>query len=189
MRQLLRDGIQWTVSEASAARTPGAKSYRCLIFDSDGVVRRLWTFPQEWADLADDQILALLDAPQTPADGIQAVRDPNSHPSIAAVLAAHAHAQSLVAEFTRVRDTNRALAEDRRLLLESCEQGRDAMRPAIERYVSTLKRGGVPPERAIALLKSAIEDGLGGVAKRDEPETEALIGDGVRWGIEAYYAA
>jgi hypothetical protein len=189
MRQLLRDGIQWTVSEASAARTPGAKSYRCLIFDSEGIVRRLWTFPQGWDDLADDQILALLDAPQTPADGIQAVRDPNSHPSIAAVLSAHAHAQSLVAEFTRVRDTNRALTEERRVLLESCEQGRDAMRPAIERYVSTLKRGGVPPERAIALLKSAIEDGLGGVANRDEPETEALIGDGVRWGIEAYYAA
>lgn len=188
MRVLFRDGVRWTVIEASAARTPGAKSYRCLIFDSDGIVRRLWAFPEAWSDLPDDQILALLDAP-TPAQGVAAIRESASHPTFAAAIAAHAHAQALVAEFKRVRDTNRALAEERRVLLESCRKGRDAMRPAIERYVTTLKRGGVPPERAVALLKSAIEDGFGDAVRRDEPGSDELVVEGVSWGIEAYYAA
>ena len=59
----------------------------------------------------------------------------------------------------------------------------------MQRYVKTLKRAGVPPERVVALLKSTIEDGLGGVAGRDVPGNEDLMDDGVRWGIEAYYAA
>jgi hypothetical protein len=189
MRELFREGVRWTVREASAAQTPGAKSYRCLIFDSEGVVRRLWAFPEAWNDLADDQILALLDAPPTPSSGITAVRNSGSHPAIAAAAAAHAHAQSLVAEFTLLRDANRLLGDERRALLDSCRLGRDEMRSAVQRYVQTLRRGGVPPERAVALLKSAIEDGLGGPLSREAPGCEEIMGDGIRWGIEAYYAA
>ena len=61
MRELFREGVRWTVHEASASRTPGAKAYRCLIFDSEGIVRRLWVFPERWDQLVDDDILRLLD--------------------------------------------------------------------------------------------------------------------------------
>jgi hypothetical protein len=189
MRELFRDGVRWAVYEASAARTPGAKAYRCLIFDSDGIVRRLWTFPEHWNQLADDEIIRLLDAPPTPSDGARVVRHSGSHPTVIAAVAAHVHAQELVAELMTMRDANRALTEERRALLESCRQGRDAMRQAVEQYVRTLKRGGVPPERTVALLKSAIEDALGGLASRELPGNEDLIDTGVRWGIEAYFAA
>ena len=189
MRELFREGVRWAVHEASAARTPGAKAYRCLIFDSEGIVRRLWTFPEHWAELPDADILKLLDAPPTPPDCVRAVRHSGSHPTVIAAIAAHAHAQELVAELTVVRDASRLLADERHALLESCRHGREEMRAAVEQYVRTLKRGGVPPERAVALLKSAMEDGLGGLAGRELPGTEDLIGVGVRWGIEAYYAA
>jgi hypothetical protein len=189
MRELFREGVRWSVHEASAARTPGAKAYRCLIFDSEGIVRRLWTFPEHWAELSDGEILKLLDAPPTPPDGVRAVRHSGSHPTVIAAIAAHAHAQELVAELTVVRDASRVLADERHALLESCRQGREEMRAAVEQYVRTLKRGGVPPERAVALLKSAMEDGFGGLAGREMPGNEDLIGVGVRWGIEAYYAA
>ena len=189
MRELFRDGVRWTVHEASASRTPGAKAYRCLIFDSEGIVRRLWAFPEHWDQLGDDEILRLLDTPPTPAEGSSVVRPSGSQTAIAAAKAAHAHAQALVTEFAILRDANRAITEERMALLESCRQGRAEMRAAVEQYVKTLKRGGVPPERAVALLKSAMEDGLGGHSARDVPGNEDLIGDGVRWGIEAYYAA
>jgi hypothetical protein len=189
MRELFRDGVRWTVHEASASRTPGAQAYRCLIFDSEGIVRRLWAFPKHWDQLADGEILRLLDAPPTPAEGVSVVRPSGSHPAIAAAHAAHAHAQALVAEFTLLRDANRVIANERLALLDSCRQGREEMRAAVEQYIRTLKRGGVPPERAIALLKSAMEDGLGGLAGRELPGNEDLMGAGVRWGIEAYYAA
>jgi hypothetical protein len=189
MRELFREGVRWVVHEASAARTPGARAYRCLIFDSEGVVRRLWAYPENWEQLADSEIIGLLDAPPTPAGGISAVRHSGSHPTVVAAIAAHAHAHELVAELTVVRDANRALADQRRALLESCRRGREEMREAVQQYVRTLKRGGVPPERAIALLKLAIEDGLGGAPAMETPGNEDLIDAGVRWGIEAYYAA
>ena len=189
MREVFRDGVRWVVHEASTASTPGAQKYRCLIFDSEGVVRRLWVFPERWDDLADIDILRLLDAPPTPAQGIRAVRHSGSHPAVIAAIAAHVHAQELVAELMVVRDANRALIEERRVLLESCRRGREELQGAVQQYVKTLKRAGVPPERVVALLKSTIEDGLGGVTASDVPGNEDLMGDGVRWGIEAYYAA
>ena len=123
------------------------QAYRCLIFDSEGIVRRLWTFPEHWDQLADTEILRLLDAPPTPAHGVRAVLHSGSHPTVIASIAAHVHAQELVAELMVVRDTSRALVEERRILLESCRQGREELRAAVEQYVRTLKRGGVPPER------------------------------------------
>jgi hypothetical protein len=189
MRELFRQGVRWAVHEASAARTPGAQASRCLIFDSEGIVRRLWAFPEQWAQLSDQEILGLLDAPPTPALGIRAVRHSGSHPTVIAAIAAHAHAQELVVELMAVREATRTLDNERTVLLESCRKGRHDLRIAVQQYVKTLKRGGVPPERAVALLKLAIEDGLGGLTAREMPANEDLIDAGVRWGIEAYYAA
>jgi hypothetical protein len=188
MREVYRDGVRWTVREASTASIPGAKSHHCLIFDSEGVVRRLWAYPDDWAQLGDKEIVALLDTP-TPAFGTQAISNTGEHPAFAAAIAAHAHSQALAAELASVRDSTRVLREERRQLLESCRAGRVEMRLAIEQYVKTLRQGGVPPERAVRLLKSAIEDGLGSLEGREAPDSADLIGDGVRWGIEAYYAA
>jgi hypothetical protein len=128
MRELFRDGVRWSVHEASAARTPGAQAYRCLIFDSEGIVRRLWVFPEHWDRLADDEILRLLDSPPTPAHGVRTVLHSGPHPTVIASIAAHVHAQELVAELMVVRDTSRALVEERRILLESCRQGREELR-------------------------------------------------------------
>ena len=189
MRELVRDDVKWLVHEASAARTPGAKASRCLIFDSEGIVRRLWVFPDRWEELSDSEVIGLLEAPPTPAAGIRTIRHSGSHPTVIAAIAAQVHAQELVVELTAVRDATRALGDERKALLASCRQGRMEMRVAVQQYVKTLKRGGVPPERVVALLKIAIEDGLGGLSARDVPGNEDLIDDGVRWGIEAYYAA
>ena len=57
-----RDGpgtTRWTVYESSPSDLPGRVGQRSLIFASDMAVRRVWDFPADWRDLADESLLAL----------------------------------------------------------------------------------------------------------------------------------
>jgi hypothetical protein len=57
-RHLVRDGVEWTVYE----RTWGdydRRSATKLVFESDGVVRIVRSFPTEWFTLSDDELVAL----------------------------------------------------------------------------------------------------------------------------------
>ena len=49
-----------------------------------------------------------------------------------------------------------------------------------------LRAGGVPPERAVILMKSALSTGLAG---SDDAAAEELLHEAVDRGIDAYYAA
>jgi len=53
-------GQHWTVREVDAARTPGARAPRCLIFDSGAVARRLWHYPRDWVALPAGALLNLI---------------------------------------------------------------------------------------------------------------------------------
>ena len=176
--------------EASAARTPGAQAYRCLIFDSEGIVRRLWAFPEHWDRLTDDEILRLLDAPPTPAHGVRTVLHSGSHPTVIASIAAYVHAQELVAELMVVRDTNRERSSRN---AASCSRaaGRVA-RSCAPPWSSTSERSSAaacrpsgPSRCSSRRSRPASVDS----ARARLPGNEDLIGAGVLWGIEAYYAA
>lgn len=59
-------GREWRVYErpgSGDAHSPGRPS---LIFDSEGIVRRLWRYPAEWTSLGDGQLLALMDNVRAP---------------------------------------------------------------------------------------------------------------------------
>ena len=54
-------GREWHVyerSEAADAPVPGRQS---LVFDTEGIVRRLWQYPQGWRELPDEALLGLMD--------------------------------------------------------------------------------------------------------------------------------
>ena len=54
-------GRDWHVyerSEAADAPVPGRQS---LVFDTDGIVRRLWQYPPGWQELTDAALLGLMD--------------------------------------------------------------------------------------------------------------------------------
>ena len=57
----LRDaaGRVWWVREMDASRVPGARAPRCLVFDSDVAVRRVWRYPADWRALTDATLRAL----------------------------------------------------------------------------------------------------------------------------------
>jgi hypothetical protein len=55
----LNNGIAWTVHEYAADSPMAHGAGACLIFECEGVVRRVRTFPVNWRDLEDEK-LALL---------------------------------------------------------------------------------------------------------------------------------
>ncbi|MDF1501564.1 hypothetical protein [Roseisolibacter sp. H3M3-2] len=57
-----RTGEEWRVSERDARHIPGARGTRCLVFDGEGIVRRVWRFPADWPTLPAATLLGLMDA-------------------------------------------------------------------------------------------------------------------------------
>jgi hypothetical protein len=193
MRELMREEMRWVIREVSTEHVPGARAGRCLIFESEGVVRRVWTFPDDWRRLSDDATWALLTvAPPSRHEQESSVRPPSSgepgHPAIDAAGMVANRARSLLAEVATIRDTNHSLRSERRELVGRCRALRREMRDAITQYAQSLRRSDVPPERVLVLIKAAMNAGLAG-ARCDEPVAEELLNEGVEWCIEAYYGA
>jgi hypothetical protein len=56
-------GIAWRVVDCAGARVPGSRGPRCLIFLSEGLVRRVWSFPPDWRALSPAGLEALMARP------------------------------------------------------------------------------------------------------------------------------
>jgi hypothetical protein len=61
--RVLRDahGREWRVYERTAGDQSPVAGRPSLIFDTDGIVRRLWRYPSSWSALADGELLGLMD--------------------------------------------------------------------------------------------------------------------------------
>lgn len=190
MRELWHDGVEWHVREVSAASIPGSNGERCLIFDSEMTVRRVWDYPAAWSELSDDDLwhLTMIGRASSSNHTIDSAPPRGSHPAVIAAAEAAARSSALLAEVAIMRQVTRALRDEREALLASCRQSRDDMRLAVQMYAELLRHDGVPPERALLLIKSAIKAGVEATMCGDL-EADRLLGDGVTWGIHAYYAA
>ena len=54
-----RHHTEWSVCEIDCTHIPGARAARCLLFDSEFVMRRVYDFPQTWFALSDAELLAV----------------------------------------------------------------------------------------------------------------------------------
>lgn len=62
MRHLIdAQGREWRIYERTAGEYSPAAGRPSLIFDGDGIVRRLWRYPTAWVDLADAELLQLME--------------------------------------------------------------------------------------------------------------------------------
>jgi hypothetical protein len=62
MRHLLdAQGREWRVYERATDGHTSVAVGPSLIFDADGIVRRLWRYPSTWAALSDADLLRLMD--------------------------------------------------------------------------------------------------------------------------------
>jgi hypothetical protein len=192
MREFERNGVHWSVRELGGAEPSGLRVSRCLIFDSEAIVRRVWVYPADWDQLGDDQLWQLMCgvvhvvAPFVESHVVTAI-DERSVSTLEAETAARA--QALLAEIALLRTANHRLMEAHRALRESCREQRDAMRRAVEAFASTMRAEGVAPEKAIVRIKDAVTGGVGPATAVEDPDAESMLHDAVTWGIAAYYAA
>lgn len=64
MRQLVDAlGREWRVYERGGAVGAPAPGRNSLVFDAEGIVRRLWQYPSSWAELSDAALLGLMEDP------------------------------------------------------------------------------------------------------------------------------
>lgn len=183
MRQISRDEAMWIVREVDARHVPGARGERCLIYETDGIVRRVWTFPTDWAALSDDALWELVDEAAAPAQ-TTTITPAATHFDIAESLNA-----DTITKLARVLFAELVSARDKFLDADGPHCGRRTraeMRAAIQGYARSLRRQGIPPERVLVLLKDAVQTGLAG-SPLDEPLAESLLHDGVEWCIDAYF--
>lgn len=53
------DGATATVREAAVPNAPWARGPRCLLFECEGAVRRVWQYPADWHEASDAALDAL----------------------------------------------------------------------------------------------------------------------------------
>jgi len=60
-RVIAHGADRWTIREIGTDTLPGASRPRCLICESDDVVRRIWRYPDNWLSLSDDELIRICD--------------------------------------------------------------------------------------------------------------------------------
>jgi hypothetical protein len=191
MRELCREEVSWIVREADTSRMPGARGERCLIFDSESVVRRVWQFPTDWQSLDDDALWALTLKSQLPAAicGARPAMRPALASAITLAVETSERARRLIGVFAALSAENLELRSETTETLARCRESRAAMRNSVEAFAAAMRTEGVAPEEAIVLIKGAVIDGVGPAAVTDDPDAQVVMREAVAWGIAAYYAA
>ena len=63
MRHLVdADGREWRIYERTAGDPSPEAGRSSLVFDTDGIVRRVWRYPATWLALPDAELLHLMDS-------------------------------------------------------------------------------------------------------------------------------
>jgi hypothetical protein len=60
-RFIAPDGREWCVREAPLPKCEKRSGF-CLIFEADGLARRVWSYPASWLDMPQTDLCALCDA-------------------------------------------------------------------------------------------------------------------------------
>jgi hypothetical protein len=174
-----------------ATGIPGARGDRCLIFDSEGVVRRAWSFPRSWAELDDESILALLErelpAPIAVPRPERRATARGDHGDVVTAARVAANTRAFFGAADELGHYEVPLCADDSQMAK-VGRSRSQMRIAVANYVSTLRAGGVSPERSIVLVKSAVHEGLEQAPECAEHISKDLVDHAVSWCIDAYYA-
>jgi hypothetical protein len=55
------DGRQWRVHEVPLPKCEKRAGF-CLIFEADGLARRVWSYPANWVDMSQTELCALCEA-------------------------------------------------------------------------------------------------------------------------------
>ena len=98
---------------------------------------------------------------------------------------ARARTQTLVSTYVDSCTRLNADRARRRELTMEREQVRSELSASVARYAMLLRALGEPPERTLVLIKNAFSE----AAPHQDDDNRAVLGDIVKWVVDAYYAA
>ena len=52
-------GVEWEVVEVDGSQVPAARGERCLVFQSQTAVRRVWNYPKYWTAMSASELVDL----------------------------------------------------------------------------------------------------------------------------------
>jgi DNA-binding response OmpR family regulator len=107
--------------------------------------------------------------------------------SVAAAAAAVERARLLADRAAAIRTESRLLRSERESALADCRRSYAELREAVIAYTQELRVAGVPPERALEMVRDAVRSNTAGARAADILGRE--LDDAVEWCLQAYYAA
>jgi hypothetical protein len=108
--------------------------------------------------------------------------------AVTSAAAAVARARALAADAQSIRAESRALRADREAALAACRRSYAELREAVIAYTRTLRGAGVPPDRTLEMVKSALSLDAA-TARHAGASLDPELDDAVEWCLQAYYAA
>ena len=181
-RSFVNDGEQWRVSERDASKVPGTHGPTCLIFESQGVVRRAWTFPRNWRDMEDGALWRLSELEVGTSPLIDALQT-----AFIASIVAQRTASTLIATTRVILEENRALRSELRARLQQCREARRASRESVANYAREQRAAGVSAADVLKSLDAPLQQTAFVVS--DPSRAERLASDVARWCDEGFRAA
>jgi DNA-binding response OmpR family regulator len=111
--------------------------------------------------------------------------------AVTAASAAVARARALVDQSRTIGSEVRHTRGERDAALADSRRSYAELREAVIAYTRELRAGGVPPDRTLEMIKSALGEGaqLSGSRHAAGSASDSDIADAVEWCLQAYYAA
>lgn len=181
-RKFTVSGELWSVSERDARDVPGARALTCLVFESQDTVRRCWSFPPNWRDMDDSALGRLNESTMSSSTLIESLQTA----FITSIVAERTAAELLVA-VRGVLEENRALRDQRRVLLLCCRAARRESHELVATYARLERTAGASVAEAVKNLAAPVQTAAFVVS--DPQRTERLVSDVARWCDEEFRAA
>lgn len=186
-RQFLHEGVTWTARELEAEAVPGSRGARCLIFECEDAVRRLWVYPANWRQL-DAELLWQAGERSPRARALLQELDSSMTNAISHSMATLAASRALLQRTGEALHANEAHRETLRELLQRCRTERDSMRTAVESCARQLHVSGVTAPDALLIIANAIREGNGS-SNVNSAAVAQCDRDASRWCARVYLAA
>jgi DNA-binding response OmpR family regulator len=107
--------------------------------------------------------------------------------AVTAAVAAVARARTLAERTAELKTTSYALRAEHESLLAECRRSAAELREAVIAYTRELRAAGVPPDRALEMVKDALRSEVSGSVP--VPDLGGDLDDATEWCLQAYYAA
>ena len=181
-RSFVVAGELWSVSERDAERVPGARAPTCLVFESQGAVRRAWSFPANWRDMDDSALWRLSELTASTSARMDALQ----RAFITSIIAQNT-AGAVIAALRGALEENRALREQRKSIIQLCRAARQESHDIVAEYARQERAAGKSATDVLKNLDATLRKTA--FVMNDPQRTARLASDVARWCDEGFQAA